>query len=186
MGPRSWISLFHSLLLPLEMMPRYPCAVIGPLAHGDREELRNLEGPIADERASRACRKHSGFSRLATRARYQRSHSRRCASSCRSHSALSFRAAFWASSFRRAISFLSSLTAASEVDRPVPGRLDSAIRNSRSSSLSVRPHENARARALSSGDFGLSLALCWRRVDTRSRPSLVNPGSAVDPHSKFS
>jgi len=108
--------------------------------------------------------------------RHQRSHSRRCASSFLSRSARSFRPAFCASSFRRAISFLNSLTAASEVDRPGPGRLESAIKNSRSSSLRVRPQENARARTLSSGAFALQLspsrARCRRTLESPlSRPT---------------
>jgi hypothetical protein len=71
---------------------------------------------------------------------------------------------------RRAISFLSSLTAASAVDRPGPGWLESAIRTHVLALNRLGPHENARARALSSGSFDFSVAP-YRNVDTAPGPA---------------
>jgi len=101
--------------------------------------------------------------------RHQRSHSRRCASSFLSRSARSFRAAFCASSFRRAISFLSSLTAAADVDRPGPGRLESAIKTPVPAlyGLGHRRMRKPEHSAVEPSSF--SVILRGRGVDTRSK-----------------
>lgn len=56
-----------------------------------------------------------------------RSHARRSASCSFSRTARNLRAAFWVSSLRRAIRFFTSFSAASDVDRPGPGLVDSAM-----------------------------------------------------------